>query len=380
MTIAAASSCRFTWGILLFVVCSGHLSALVLPLVQGFQGLPPAAQARTHRGLFLALPTATAIDEVIATGDEDGAIAEVMTMTDVVPTKKFKMPLATSITEVLTTEGELSAVQKAQQPGRLRRIWRRVRGKTTMKTTTETETTTKNDDEDESNDVDRKRIGAGIRLNPDFIDRTSSTDETEATKKDTTNKPKFVGGQYTTKATNKKATNKNVESQEKAGGTKTTTEQKNGDDVEDDVDADDNTVAVTVEPNLEKKDRTETKTPIVAATTTTAVIDEKNKKKAKAALLQQQKQQQDKKDRAAATKRKQQDKAAAQAQRLAARRRITRQQIEAKAAAKAAARTTSNTNSNSETTTSFNVNEMEDETRNGLIVVALLGVLWLANL
>ena len=63
MTTAAASSCCFAWGILLFVVCTGHLSALGLPLV------PPAAHASTRHGLFLAVPTATAIEEVIATGD-----------------------------------------------------------------------------------------------------------------------------------------------------------------------------------------------------------------------------------------------------------------------------------------------------------------------
>lgn len=364
MTTAAASSsyCR-AWGILLLVVCFGHLSALVVPLVQGFHGTsgrrsssPPAthAQASPRPGLFLAVPTATAIDEVIATGDEDGAIAEVMTRTDVVPTKKSTRPLATSITEVLTTEGELTAVAAAQQPGRLRRLWRRLRGKKTTETTTVPETTTTDNDDTTNAEDDIKKVGAGIRLNPDFIDRTATTND-EETEHDTSNKPKFVGGQYST----------------------TTTEGINGDAGEKE-DTTSSTVAVTVESNREEENTAETTTPIVAATTT--VVDEK--KNAKAKLWQQQKQ--EKQDRAAATKRKNQEKVAAQAARLAARRALTRQKIEAKAAATAAARlAAAQTRSLAPTTSSsssWNLDEIEDETRNGVIVVALLGVVWFANL
>ena len=370
-TTASSSYCR-AWGrLLLFVVYSGRLSALVLPLVQGFQGKngrrsssPPAthAQASTRPGLFLAVPTATAIDEVIATGDEDGAIAEVMTRTDVVPTKKSTRPLATSITEVLTTEGELTAVAAAQQPGRLRRLWRRLRGKKTTETTTVPETT--------NTAATTKKIGAGIRFNPDFIDRAASTDEIETDETNSRNKPKFVGGQYSTPITTTKKTNKKIETQEKVGGG----------DASDEEDTTDNTVAVTVEPNLEEENKEETKKPIVSATTAT-VIDEK-KKTEKNTRLQQQKQK--KQDRAAAVKRKQQDKAAANAKRLAERRALTRQKIEAKAAAKAAARlAAAQTRSLTPTTSSsssLNLDEIEDETRNGLIVVALLGVVWFANL
>ena len=45
----------------------------------------------------------------------DGAMAEVTMMIDVVSTKTTTMPLATSMTDVLTTTGELSGVAAAQQ-------------------------------------------------------------------------------------------------------------------------------------------------------------------------------------------------------------------------------------------------------------------------
>ena len=66
-----------------------------------------------HPATRVTTTTPRAIE--IATGSMDGAMAEVTMMIDVVSTKTTTMPLATSITDVLTTTGELSAVAAAQQ-------------------------------------------------------------------------------------------------------------------------------------------------------------------------------------------------------------------------------------------------------------------------
>mmetsp|Transcript_39958 Transcript_39958/g.45076 ORF Transcript_39958/g.45076 Transcript_39958/m.45076 type:complete len:454 (-) Transcript_39958:154-1515(-) len=439
----SSSSCRVhVFGMVLFC-CSAIL------LVEAFQGRSnknhvvhrnQACDKVTnsiHGPLFLAkLPIATAIDDVIATGDEDGAIAEVMQMTDVTSSSKKKTtstPTATSMTDVLT-DGEVTAVEAAQKPGRLRRIWNRIyRGK--KKTKKKTEMTKTNDikqEQEEETSVASPSSSVEIVTNQD--DDTKLDGEN---KPDTNSNPTLVGDQDSTikastttpesasqdfsfqRLRNDFESNKTTNTQEEAESKKKvpptieekktvvidtkkilTSLQSSSEGVplsymlKDDSlrptinDVDDITIEVVVEQNLEEEEKK--KKQIV--TTGTTPVDENKKKGNTAAVQQQQQKEKEKKERsgatAAAAKLLKKEQAAATATRLAERRAITRQKIEAKAAAKAAkAMTMTNkdqkeTNKLSSSTTSSSssfLNDMEEETRNGIIVIALLGVLWLAN-
>mmetsp|Transcript_54174 Transcript_54174/g.61289 ORF Transcript_54174/g.61289 Transcript_54174/m.61289 type:complete len:452 (+) Transcript_54174:96-1451(+) len=437
----SSSSCRVhVLGMVLFACCSTIL------LVEAFQGSNKnhvvhrnQACGKTnsiHGSLFLAkLPTATAIEDVIATGDEDGAIAEVMQMTDVTSSSKKKTtatPTATSMTDVLT-DGEVTAVEAAQKPGRLRRIWNRIyRGK--KKTKKKTETTKTNDIKQEQEE--ETSVASPSSSVETVINKDDDTKLDEENKPDTNSNPTLVGDQGSTIKSSSTTTpdsagqdfsfqrlrndfeqNKTTNTPEEEASKKKvpqtieekktvvidtkkilTSLQSSGEGVplsymlEDDSlrptinDVDDITIEVGVEQNLEEKEKK--KKQIV--TTGTTPVDENKKKGNTAALQQQQQQQKEKKERsgatAAAAKLLKKEQAAATATGLAERRAITRQKIEAKAAAKAAkAMTMANkdqkeTNKLSASTSSSSfLNEMEEETRNGIIVIALLGVLWLAN-